>query len=1078
VAELTLSDGTRSYDFLGASAEIYVQADGINLPVVTDDNTFAETPDSEGRSRIRSRATNPEGSFAAFFKADTDATFWDNVDNLQELVLSAHRNKGTLSYTPPNGTQVTYDLEAINVTDLPQRGVQLRQRHGEATVTFETKPYGRLADVNIGGYLEVAQDLSPSILLALDATNGVTDLSGNGRNGTGAGSITIGGWTPGPLAVGDDGATDFDGTDDRITTTYGTRRNYMTNPRAVVDTSGWTVYAGTTLTRDSSGGPFNDMPCFKAVCVAGATTRGVNLNPDIENASTVAGKTWTASVWVKFEVGVTATLGLYGRNSAGSLKESVGTAIVGTGAWERFSATRTMTHVDTVKVDVAISDGADDDGAHTFYYWGQLVELAGTLDTYFDGSGYIDDAGAWQDSDGIRCGWTGTAHASASDKGCYAVGTDRTFSCWFNRDEVTDTQRLFGQDGTTGASAMMIYGTDGKLYMRLDVDDPSNTSLFSATEPDFLNRWVHAVSVIGADGSAAIYIDGELSASATLASTQWNQPMGNLRISGLGTGTTGSFDGKMQGVAVYERGLTADEIQQLYGAGAAVWTLDGPIDYFTVSGVTGQVPAWPDLTLTDPDTQARNHVEIGVQDNFDPDNAEPLLRNLAAGLTAQGGSSSTHSGSYSTNTVLAVLTTSPVSVCTAAGQAHKGKWKVRARVYPSATTVLVRLAWRAGNGPFAQEKWIAVPGNDAWYDLDLGTVDIKELPSGHTSEFRVEARSTEGVPTVHVDIMTLIPADSLAVLRGSTTEDTPTGAAVAAEDFSTHATAALSGTTPLLVPSGNWGVSGSGGTYYTSAARDAYIETSGDASTGLGGEFARLGTGTLTNGNISAQVETDYREYWTGVFMRYTATNNWLAAVFARGNMFSDRFITLIKDVAGTPTVMGITSCPTDSWIYMGAGSTGDVGVLTSSDGSSWTWRILVLADSDVATAGALASGGYGIYHTCWDTVDTSTARFDNIAVVGDAELTSISNPALNADQTLSVLHNNAITATSTGSNRTPIREGRYPRLLPATRNATDSRIVVRARRDDIDNGFADTGETDTLTGSLTVTPRVHLLGG
>ena len=71
------------------------------------------------------------------------------------------------------------------------------------------------------------------IFLPLDETNGLTDLSGNGRNGTGAGGITVGGYTPGPGVI-DDGATNFDGTDDYITTTY----NPFVNGR-VTTLMGW-----------------------------------------------------------------------------------------------------------------------------------------------------------------------------------------------------------------------------------------------------------------------------------------------------------------------------------------------------------------------------------------------------------------------------------------------------------------------------------------------------------------------------------------------------------------------------------------------------------------------------------------------------------------------------------------------------------------------------------------------------------------------------------------------------------------------------------------------------------------------
>lgn len=60
---------------------------------------------------------------------------------------------------------------------------------------------------------------SPSLYWALDATTGATDLSGNGRNGTGGGSISIGGFS-GSGIYGGSTATDFDGSNDRITSTY------------------------------------------------------------------------------------------------------------------------------------------------------------------------------------------------------------------------------------------------------------------------------------------------------------------------------------------------------------------------------------------------------------------------------------------------------------------------------------------------------------------------------------------------------------------------------------------------------------------------------------------------------------------------------------------------------------------------------------------------------------------------------------------------------------------------------------------------------------------------------------------
>ena len=66
---------------------------------------------------------------------------------------------------------------------------------------------------------KVLLSLGPSLYWPLDAKYGATDQSGNARNGTAVGGVTIGGFADGPLA-GTDTSTDFDGTDDRITSTY------------------------------------------------------------------------------------------------------------------------------------------------------------------------------------------------------------------------------------------------------------------------------------------------------------------------------------------------------------------------------------------------------------------------------------------------------------------------------------------------------------------------------------------------------------------------------------------------------------------------------------------------------------------------------------------------------------------------------------------------------------------------------------------------------------------------------------------------------------------------------------------
>jgi len=884
MSSLVLSDGTRSYDFLAEPLpDIYVQQDGLSLPVVTTENTYAEGSDSEGRTRIRSRATNSEaGSFAVFFKGATDALFWDAVDNLQELVLSAHRNKGTLTYTPPNGVAVTYDLEAINVTDLPQRGVLLAHRHGEATVSFETKPYGRLASRSLALYYSYGQvvNSTAAMLLSLGRTTGLTDQSGNANNGTAQGGVVIGGSTTDPLSVPDLGATDFDGVNDFVST-----------PAL----------------------PFTN-------------------------------------------------------------------------------------------------------------------------------------------------------------------GQSRTFMGWANRYSTAAIHVLFGGSGTNGPALWINSGGSQTVTFYPDTSG-SGTTWAGAWYPGIF-QWVHWALVFNETTDAvSLYMNGALVSTQTNTTPYAGSP-GTMEI---GSRYQSNFwYGAQAWVSMHGSALTATQVRDAYRAGKAIYGLNGPIDSFYVQAVPGQVDAWGSLTIKDDATLARNHVEVGVQHNVNPSSPEPLILYSIVDMSALGGSSNTRSGSISANVTRVALTTSPVAICKAASQPHKGKWKIRVRVYPSAVTARVRLAWRAGDGPFAKEKWVSVPNSGGWYDLDLGTVNIKELPSGHTSEFRIEAFATSGVPTVDVDYIELIPCDNYTKLRGSTAIDTPGAGIVAVDDFSTQTAGAVSGKTPLLAPAGNWSGAGDTDDFSVDATNKWIYRSAVSDSATNNGRYLRCGSGTLAATTVSADVFITDMGVGTdrfGVMLRYTDTSNWLMCYYEYSGL--GVYVTLRKRVAGTETTLA--SNPASGsvggvWrtLTVGADAAGNVLVYEGPKGGTPVPVILVVADTNLATAGAIASGGYGLYDA---TTSASVAQrsYDNFSVSTLATSASIVNPAINSGYGTTLTHNTALTASSTSTGTTPIREGKYLKLPPSTRNGEVHRIVVKARPDDADLGLSDNVQLHPLTAELAVTPRVHL---
>jgi len=528
---------------------------------------------------------------------------------------------------------------------------------------------------------------------------------------------------------------------------------------------------------------------------------------------------------------------------------------------------------------------------------------------------------------------------------------------------------------------------------------------------------------------------------------------------------------------------------QLFSGG----TLSGPIAGTTVESVGGQVMAFGDLELTEASSQTRDFVEIGVQADFDPTNPEPLL--LTAGtmsgavgtltvVTGTAGTASRPTGAYTTSggnsyTIRTGLSTTPTACATTSTRTHKGLWKIRARVQPSATNVRVRLAWRVGDAPWTRESWKIINNEDAWYDLDLGTIDIPTLTGTQKFEARIEAASSTGYPNFDVDIVSLIPADRYLRLRGRQISETSSGL-TAADDFDSQTAGTLNGKTPPITAGGNWTGSGDSDDFQVYAggfvSRYAVSDTVGT------GRFARAGTAVATATDVRCDVGVYTSVSKAGVFARYVDTSNFLIAYWFTLTTFTAySLLYLVKRVAGVNTTLGIwvppTAFPNNHRLNLVAQSDGKVYVNTGDANSeTLTNRIYYAGDANLQSGGVLDDGGYGIYHENIGAA-AQPADFDNFTVTVPSATSTSDQPVVFSSRKLEVTNEAALTASSDGAYlaNTPVREGNYLLLPPATRNGQKSRGVVRARRDDIEEQFEDTGLTDNLTATLSVTPRVLL---
>jgi len=161
-----------------------------------------------------------------------------------------------------------------------------------------------------------------------------------------------------------------------------------------------------------------------------------------------------------------------------------------------------------------------------------------------------------------------------------------TLSAWVNPKSTLYNGRIISKGSGPGLRG---WSLNVENYNVFEFSVAANTNdaatWVDSTTQVPLNTWTHVVGVFQPGAALRIYINGVLSGSKTTAVpiTQFNPPV-NVRIGGRNDGY--SFDGIIDEVRVYDRALTAVEIQQLY-ADPSQTTPAAP------SGVTPSTPAAP-----------------------------------------------------------------------------------------------------------------------------------------------------------------------------------------------------------------------------------------------------------------------------------------------------------------------------------------------------------------------------------------------------------------------------------------------------------------------------------------------------
>lgn len=402
----------------------------------------------------------------------------------------------------------------------------------------------------------------PALYWALDPRNGAVDLSPFARHGTVQGGAPFIADAPPGL----NGSIDLDGVDDYITSGYGTRRNLLSNPSFEIDTAQWGPLGATASIARSTAQAKYGSASLAVTLSGGSVGHGVQLQPATPGIpGFVAGDQAAIAVELWGTSGRAYRLKTIFYDAANA---QVGGGITvadvtGTGGWQRLSEVVTVP-TNATQVDMWVT--ADHTTAETFYIDAAITEKAAAVGDYFDGSGYVDSSGAFVLDNGGKVGWLGTAHASASDKGCFANGTVRTFCgvAWRDTDDTNDA--LFVSHPLAGAGdvGVLCYLPAGTSNLNFDPQRGLGGTAESVGAWPGAGRWVPwAVVFDEATNALELYIDGA-SKDTTSSSDPYHASAGTFGIAETPTVGAVEFGGKMALAAVYERGLTPGEIAHLH----------------------------------------------------------------------------------------------------------------------------------------------------------------------------------------------------------------------------------------------------------------------------------------------------------------------------------------------------------------------------------------------------------------------------------------------------------------------------------------------------------------------------------
>ncbi len=457
------------------------------------------------------------------------------------------------------------------------------------------------------------------------------DFSGNGNTGTLTGGPT---WTTGKksLAVSFDGTNDYVSIPDNNSLDFGSASDFSLSAWVKFSAS-QSDYAGIAVHGDFPGGP-DAWKGYQLVLVGnkiaaeikdGTTQAGVS--DGLQGTTSLNNNRWHLLTMSVTRSSANAKLYVDGVQEASVTKSNLGNDIASVNSFyvgtERTLAVFFHGLIDDVRIynralsateilnmyngGIARVTGANDRGL--VGYW-SMDDATGTAATDFSGSGNTGTLTNMSATPSVNWvnGYRGRAlNFDGSNDYVNIPSTTnlptgqgaRTISLWLNqRTRATGATigpffsmlnggsgQAFGLQLTSIAATNCINaGSSPNVFLFTDGVNSNNNICVTGSQIPSLNAWHHIVFIFNGSTDFAYYLDGTSALTGTFGTTI------NTNTTGINIGVNSAssyyFDGLLDDVRIYNRALSAQEVQDLYNA-----TKVGAVRVTTVSD-TGLVGYW------------------------------------------------------------------------------------------------------------------------------------------------------------------------------------------------------------------------------------------------------------------------------------------------------------------------------------------------------------------------------------------------------------------------------------------------------------------------------------------------------